>query len=439
MTSAPSTSHLPLHGVRVLDLTVVWAGPHCTQLLADWGADVIRVESTQVVPPSTRGRLVHVPKDMPAMLRIWGVAYPGWDPGDRPWNRYPVFQSHARNKRSMTVDIREREGLALFHRLLQLSDVFVENNVPQTIEKLGLTYDELRKVKPDLVMLRMPAYGLDGPYKNFRSFGTHLEATMGHTWVRGYPDMDPSWRDDTYMGDAAGGVAGALAVMLALRHRRTTGEGQLIELAQSENFLQYMSEAVMDYTMNGRVHDTLGNRHPSRAPQGVYRCAGEDRWVTISVGSDLEWRGLCQAMGEPSWTRSPVFATALGRWKNQDGLDRHIQEWTLGRTSQDVAHLLQSHGVPAGPVMDDRDLHEDPQMAALDYFRTMDHPDAGTHAYPGLMWTASRTPNDLRRAPCLLGEDNEHVYQDLLAIDKADYRRLEEEGHIGMDYSSHLP
>ncbi len=421
-----------------MDLTVVWAGPHATQLLADWGAEVVRVESTQVIQPNTRGRLVNVPRDLAGRNSGWSNAYPDGEPGERHWNRFAIFQSHARNKLSMTVDLRRPEGVEIFHRLLQVSDVFIENNVPETIEKLGLTYQELIKERPDLIMLRMPAYGLDGPYKNYRSFGTQLECTAGHTWLRGYADMDPSHLDDVYMGDAAGGVSGAFAVMLALRHRRRTGKGQLIELPQAENFLPYLGETILDYTMNGRIQGPLGNRHRFMAPHGVYRCQGEDRWVTIAVGSDEEWRGLCRAMGDPEWCHESRFATGLGRWKQQELLDGYIASWTGERSGEETMGVLQAHGVAAGAVLDDRDIYQDPHMQAQEYFQELVHEDAGTHSYPGLMWTAKNTPNRLRTPPCRLGEHNEYVYKKLLAVSGEDYTELERAGHIGTGFGGHL-
>jgi crotonobetainyl-CoA:carnitine CoA-transferase CaiB-like acyl-CoA transferase len=432
-------ANLPLSGMRILDLTAVWAGPHCTMLLCDWGAEVIRVESTQVYQPNTRGHMAKVPQDLPRIRKGWGSMYPDWTPGVRPWNRYPVFQSHARNKLSMTADMRRPEGRAVFMELLKTADAVIENNVPETIEKLHVTYEEIVHVRPDLVMVRMPAYGLSGQYKNFRSFGMQLEGTTGHTWIRGYPDMDASMRDDTFFGDAAAGVVGAYAALLALRHRQRTGQGQLVELAQAENFIPYLGEAVMDYILNKRVHSTLGNRHHYAAPQGVYRCKGVEEWLTLTVNNDAEWRAFCEVIGRSDLLRDPRFATAIARYKNQDDLDPQIELWTQVRTPWEAAKALQAKGVPAGPVLKDLDLVADPQMEVLDYFKELTHLDTGTHKYPGLMWSAAETPNELRAPPCRLGEHNPWVYKELLAVSDGEYRALEETGHIGMDYAPHVP
>src|SRR5829696_1594581 len=324
-------NRLPLEGVRVVDVTVVWAGPHCTQMLAEWGAEVIRVEPLQHIQSSTRGAEVQVTQamvDSNADARIPLHSYPGRQVFPRPWNRSPAFNSHARNKRSMTVDVTMPEGLEVFRRLIAVSDVFVENNVAETIEKAQIRYEDLVEYNPRLIMLRMPAYGLSGPFKNYRSFGTHMEGMTGHHHLRSYPDMDPSMTGDAFTADAAGGVVGALAVMMALRHRRRTGKGQLIELAQAENFMSYLGEIVLDTGMNGRTWPSQGNQHPTHAPHNVYPCAGEDRWITIDVGTDAEWEALCRVIGEPPWTQEARFADTLSRWQHRAELDRQIAEWT---------------------------------------------------------------------------------------------------------------
>ncbi|MCH7801629.1 MAG: CoA transferase, partial [Chloroflexi bacterium] len=253
---------LPLEGIRVVDVTLVWAGPHCTQLLAEWGAEVIRVEPRSRMQPSTRGSAAHITQEQVDRAKGTGSAlfmsFPDNKAGERPYNRSPAFNSHARNKRSITLDIMTPEGQAMFRRLIAESDVFVENNVPVTIERANATYEELSKVNPKLIMLRMPGYGLDGPYKNYRTFGTHMEGMAGHHHIRSYPNLDPSMTGDSFTGDAAAGVQGAFAVMLALRQRKRTGKGQQIEMALAEGFIPYMGEFMMDYAMNGRVTEPQG-------------------------------------------------------------------------------------------------------------------------------------------------------------------------------------
>ena len=429
---------LPLEGIRVLELTLVWAGPYGTQILADWGAEVIRIESIQFAAPATRGLSMRPSwEDMDRAIKA-GFGYAELYPEEQPWNKNPLFNTHARHKLSMTVDLRRPEGLEFFKRLLQVSDVFVENNVPETIEKLGLTYDELRRAREDLIMVRMPAYGLSGRYKNYRSWGMHVEGVAGHSWLKGYPDTDPSGRPEMNNSDAGGGLSVALSTLMALRHRSRTGEGQLVEVPLCETFIPYLGGSIMDFTLNGRVQETLGNGHPSMAPHGCYPCKGEDRWVVIAVGSDEEWRGLCKAMGDPEWVRDDRYATTLGRWRNQDVLDQHIERWTKNQDHYHLMCLLQRDGVPAGPVIDERDAYNDPHIQARGFFQELADHEIGTHRHVGLMWRMAKTPNGLRRPPCYLGEHNEYVYRELLGFDEEEYDRLEKEGYIGVEPAPHV-
>lgn len=425
---------LPLEGVRVVDMTGVWAGTYGTRLLGDWGAEVIRVEPRRVFQPSTRGQQAHPSKALMVRSQAPTMAAPDWEPGERPWNRMPIFNSHARNKLSMTVDLTKPEGKDIFRRLIAVSDIFVENTVPETLERLGVDYPDLVKVRPDLIMVRMPAYGLSGPYKNYRSFGAQLECVVGHTYLRGDPSVDPTQRGDVFTADGAAGVGAALAAVLALRHRKRTGKGQLVELAQAENFIPYLGQALMDYTMNGRVQDTIGNRHPDMAPHGCYPCRGDDRWVTIAVRSDEDFAALSDAMGRPELARDPRYATAASRLQRQDELDAIVSGWTSARDPWDVFQTLQARGIPAGPVMNEADAFADPHLQSREYFQPLTQQDTGTHLYPGPMWRQSKTPNRLRLPPCRLGEHNAYVYQELLGLGREEYARLEQAGHIGMDY-----
>ena len=432
-----SIVRLPLEGVRILDITVVWAGPHCTQLLAEWGAEVIRVEPLQHIQPNTRGAETRVTKELAESYRGSGqllYAFPDRDPGARPWNRSPAFNSHARNKRSVTLDIMTPEGLAVFKRLIAVSDVLIENNVPETIEKAGITYEQLAPLNPRLIMLRISAYGLSGPYKNYRSFGSHIESMTGHHYIRGYPDLDPSMTGDAFTADAAGGVQGAFAVMLALRHRRRTGKGQQIELSLAENFLPYLGELILDHTLNGRLLEPQGNQHESHAPHGVYPCRGEDRWIAIDVADDREWAGLCRVIGAPALTEDVRFATTLSRWHNREALDQQIGDWTVEQDAFELFERLQAAGVAAGPVQNEADVYACPQLNARGFFERINHPEAGEHRYPGFNFRLANLPNAVRRAPCRLGEDNDYVYRDLLAISNNEHERLTALGHIGMDY-----
>jgi crotonobetainyl-CoA:carnitine CoA-transferase CaiB-like acyl-CoA transferase len=431
-------TNLPLEGIRVVDVTVVWAGPHCTQLLAEWGAEVIRVEPVTRVQPSTRWAERPTTREFEAERGRHGLAvsgsFPDYEPGPDPWNRNSSFNSHARNKRSMACDVMTEEGRDHFLQLLATCDVFVENNAPETIDKARLTYEELRRVKPDLIMLRMPAFGLSGPYRHYRAFGTQLEGLIGHHHVRGYPNATPDEGGDVYTADAAAGVQGALAVLLALYHRARTGQGQQIELAQAENFLPMLAELILEWTMNQHDPGPWGNRHRSHAPHGVYPCAGDDQWIAIDVGTDDEFAAVCSVLGCNALLRDPRYADAPSRLANRDGLDRELARFTRRRDKFDLFHRLQAAGVAAGPLQTAAERLACPQLQARGFFEYLENQASGGHLYPGLSWRMARTPNHLRRPPVTLGQDNEYVYRDLLGVGTDQYDRLCRSGAVGTSY-----
>jgi crotonobetainyl-CoA:carnitine CoA-transferase CaiB-like acyl-CoA transferase len=443
MSKPVKSEGLPLEGIRAVCITAVWAGPFVSELLADWGCEVIRVESTQRRQLQTRGWNLRFPKGTNAKTEDgapWPWGYPNGEPGERPWNRFSWFNAHNRNKLSMTIDLTKPKGMDILQRLVKVSDLFIENNAPDTMDSLGITYEWLKEAKPDIIMIRMPAFGLSGPYRNYRSFGSGPETTIGFTWLRGYPDLDKSISTTTVAhGDAVGGANAALAALMALHYRRRTGKGQFIEVAQVDGFIPQLGEAIMDYTMNGRVQDTLGNRDfHGAAPCGNYRCKGEDRWVSITVRNDEEWEGFCRALGNPEWTRQEKFSTALNRYKNQDDLDKWVESWTSELDHYDVMSLLQKEGVAAAPIIDGAESYTDPHLRQIGVLEEVTHPEAGTYIYPGIGWRQLRTPNCIRRYACRLGEDNEYVYKELLGVSEEEYAELEQEGHIGMDFAPHV-
>ncbi len=425
-------TRLPLEGVRILDITQIWAGPYTTQLLADWGAEVIRIESTQIAPISTR---VWSHEKMDPIPGVFWLACPDWELGENRANRWALFNIHARNKHSATMDLTRPEGRAVFDSLLQISDVLVENNTPTTLAKLEIDYESVRRQRPDIIMVRMPGFGLDGPYTDYRSMGNHGEAVSGHTWLRNYTDTDFSEISTTTVGDGIAGVYAAFAAMTALRARRRTGKGALIELAQCESMASFMPRQILEYAVNRRIPNAIGNRHWSLAPHDCFPCKGDDQWVTIAIGTDDEWEAFVKALGNPVWALDPRFATVTGRYNNQVEIGEHISRWTLERDPYEVAKLLQTHGVAAGPVIFDKEAFSDPQYNARGFFEQVTQVDCGTHLYPGIMWKASGHPNEIRMPPCRLGEHNDYVYSNLLGYDAISYARMESEGHIGTRYA----
>ena len=421
---------LPLEGIRILDITVIWVGPYATQLLADWGAEVIRIETLH----NSIARGAARPAPAQVANGGGGFGFPDNEAGDRPWNRASMLNAHSRNKKSMTVDMTTPEGKQVFRDLAAKSDIVMENNVPETMEKLGVTWEQLSPINPQLIMLNMPAFGLSGPWKNYRTYGSHMEAIAGHLLLRAYPDMDPGQISDVFPADA-GGAGAAYAAMVALFHRKKTGKGQLIEFATSENFIPYIGDFVLDYTMNGRYQEHLGNTDRAMVPHNVYRCEGEDRWVAIACRSDAEWESLVGVMGNPAWAQEERFNDMLARHDNRDALDELINEWTKDKDNGWVMNALQAVGVPAGMVADEADSYADPHLKDRGFFEELTHPEAGTHLYPGIQWKMDNQPNSIRRYAARLGEDNEYVYKELLGFSDEKYKEYEATGHIGMDYN----
>jgi crotonobetainyl-CoA:carnitine CoA-transferase CaiB-like acyl-CoA transferase len=345
-----------------------------------------------------------------------------------------MFHALARNKISCCLDLTRPDGVEVFKRLLKVSDVFFESNAADTMEKLNLTYDVLKEVNPALIYLSMPGLGCSGPHKYCSVFGAQLQALAGHTWLTRYPDLDYTTTQSLiFHSDAAAGATAAFAILCALRYRKRTGKGQFIDLAQIETVVPHLGEAIMDYTMNGRVQEPLGNRHPFIAPQGVYRCLGEDKWVVISVSSEEEWQGLCRALGTPHWIQEDRFSTALNRLKNQDELDKYIEEWTCRHDNYEVMFLLQKEGIAAGPVLDNRDAFHDAHLVSRGFFERVSHREAGTHLYPGMLWKMSETPISIRKPPPCLGEHNSYVFKEVLGMSDEKIAELEKEKIIGGD------
>jgi crotonobetainyl-CoA:carnitine CoA-transferase CaiB-like acyl-CoA transferase len=403
-------------------------------MLADYGAEVIRVESLQHFPSTTRGLVPRPPQAMLANATHLLAGFPDWEPGERPWNRHPMFNSHARNKLSMTVDLTRPEGKDVVRRLASMSDVLIENNALEVMPKLGLDYDTVRGWKPDIIYVSMPGFGRTGPYRAFQGFGSNVEALCGLTAVRGYADTDLRTSTSVFYMDAASGAGGAFAILCALNYRERTGKGQCIDFAQAENMLPHIGEYFMDAAMNGRDLPPMGNRHPAMAPHNCYLCQGEDRWLVLAVATDEDWQKLCQALGEPAWTEQEKFATLDGRMRHQDELDRHLAAWTSTQDARAAMEHLQAYGIAAGMVFSEPDAYEDPHLKARGFFETATHRECGTHRYPGMLWKMSKTPGSIRSAACCLGQHNDYVYRELLGMGDDDIARWRREGHIGETY-----
>ena len=420
-------ARLPLEGVRVLDLTMVWAGPYTTMLLGDLGADVIRVEDARIYN-GTRGAVARPPKEQLDAL-AWLCAYPDDEPGARPWNRNAFFNIHARNKRSVTVDLLREQGREAFLGLVETADVLVENNAAGVMDKLGLGWDQLHDRNDQLIVLRMPALGLDGPMSAYVGFGANFEALCGLTSLRGYADGDPSLTTAVYYMDAASGAAGALAALVALRRRDAVGAGEQVELAQGENMLHLIGEYLIDAGRTGRTFDPPGNRHLTYAPQGAYPCIGDDRWAVLSVDTDAAWSGLRRAMGSPAWAADDRFSTAAGRRRHGDELDERIAAWTSTLDRWEVTDRCQAEGVAAGPVLDEADLVDDPHLRARGFFRRNGSNEVGWHDYPSHLWRWDG-PSMRHEGLCPFAGGNDEVWPSVPAVDEAALAALRDGGHL---------
>jgi len=408
-----------LAGLRVIDLSQIFAGPYATKLLADMGADIIRVECA-----ARSGRGGALPKMKPG--GVFGASFPDGDTGDRSYNRFAYYNEINRNKYAITLDLTKPLGVDVFLRLVRISDVVVENFTPRVMKNLGLDYPVLKETNPQIIMISLSGYGQDGPYRDYVAYGEGIEAMTGLSKLTAYPDGTPLKPGVAY-ADATSGLHAAFAILAALRYRRLTGEGQYIDLAMREAVTPLMAEAIMDYVMNSRVARPMGNRHRSMAPHGCYRSRGEDEWVVIAISSDEEWRSLCQVMGEPLWTRDQKFATLPARLANLEELDRLIEEWTSQYDHIELMNMLQQAGVKAGAVLNIEELVHDPHLKERGFFEQLAHPEAGTHLYPGVSWRMTKTPGRLRLpAPCF-GEHNDYVFSELLGMSKEEILRLAEE------------
>ena len=453
--SAPSpvrpSAGLPLDGIRVLDMTVVWAGPACTMYLGDLGAQVIRVDNPFVFPTATRGLMPRPPREInPELGPLSG--YPDHDPGRRPWNRQNLFSAHARGKLSCTLDPRTELGRDTLHRLVRECDVIVENNSLGVLPKLGLDWDTVHSVNPRTIVLRMPPMGLEGPYSDWVGFGANFEALCGLTGLRGYADEDPTSLTSVFHMDPASAATAAFALLAVLRRRdgidgnSGTGIGELIEFSQSENVMQHIGEYFIDAAATGTRHRPVGNRSIARAPQGCYPCAvdparpdHDDEWAVIACESDDDWRALARLIDQDLAAADAPLAdddrlvTLAGRLEHHDHIDARISAWTSARTSAEVFHLCQQAGVPAGGVLRESQLRADPQMGDRCWFRENGSVEQGWHSYPGRQWRWDG-PEMPWRPIGILGDANEYVYRDLLGLDDAEWQALCDEGHITRDY-----
>ena len=399
--------HLPLEDIWVIDFTTVWAGPFTTRMLADFGANVIKLESLGR-PDQTR--YMHV--DVRASEKLW--------------NHGGYFHQFQRNKYGITLDLSQSRGKEILLQLVRRCDVFVENFAARVVTGLGVSYEELIKVKPDIIMLSLHGFGNTGPYRDRPAYGGTVEAPTGFRSLIGYGDGVPI-TPGSPLSDPIGSLHGVFAILSALAYREETGKGQFIDLSLHESIGCVMEEATLQYTVDNREPRQLGARHSYMAPHGFYQCKGDDSWVAICVTSDEEWAALCRVIGNPALAEER-FSDPLSRWQNQDELDRLIEEWTIEHERYEAMNILQKAGVAAGACFNAQDILNDPHFKERAYFW---YPDTGTYPQVGPVIKMSETSASLRLLAPALGEHNEYFLRDILGMSAEEIATLREEKIIG--------
>jgi crotonobetainyl-CoA:carnitine CoA-transferase CaiB-like acyl-CoA transferase len=398
---------LPLDGLRVVDLTCFWAGPIATAYLADLGADVVKVESIQ----------------RPDLMRFAGAV-----PGPELWEWSPVFAGANPGKRDVTLNLDSDAGMALLKRLIAGADVVIENFSARVLDNFGLGWETIRALNPKTVLVRMPAFGLDGPWRDRTGFAMTIEQASGLAWMTGYEDLPLVVRGAC---DPIGGMHAVLALLLALEERERSGEGSLVEVPLLETALNIGAEQVVEYTATGRVLARDSNRGPVSAPQGLYPCAEEGEFVAVAVPDEDAWCALREALGDPDWARDPELASAEGRRAAHDAIDERLSAWTRGRRRDDAAEILSSAGVPAEAVINAHSLMPNAQLEHRGFFQTMEHPVTGKTRYPGFPMGFSAFGAGLHRSPPpTLGQHNDEVLLEL-GLSEEEIAQLREAKVIG--------
>lgn len=386
-----------LADVKVLDLMWAIAGPAVTRVLADYGATVVRVESTKRTDVCRTVAPFH---DLP----------PGPESA-------VLFHNVNAGKLMVTLDLTNPAGHEIMLDLVRWADVVCEAYTPGTMRTLGLDYESLRQVKPDLIMLSTCLMGQTGPLASYAGFGNLSASITGFGLLCGWPDRAPAGPFGAYTDYVAPRFSTAM-LLAALDHRRRTGEGQHLDVSQAEASIHFLGPAMLDYTVNGRVQTPAGNDDPDAVPHGVYPAAGDERWLAIAVRDDRDFAALCTAIGEPALASDARFATLAARRAHRAELDAVLAAWTRGQDALAAADALQAAGVPASVAASSRDLLEDPQLVHREHIRRLPHPTYGTTPIEASRFRLSRTPAEIRYDAPTLGRDNQHVLEHVLGYDE---------------------
>ena len=407
----PSVSPpLPLEGIRIIECTGWWAGPIAGQTLAQLGADIIKVESTQR-PDGMRFASVKPPTE------------------DKWWEWGMVYHGVNTNKRAITLNLTDPEGRAVLEKLIATADVLIENYTPRVMDNFSLTWEHLSAVNPELIMVRMPGFGLSGPWRDNTGFAQTMEQMSGMAYLTGYPDEPPQIPRGPC--DPVAGLHASFAVLLALEERRQSGKGKLVEVAMIDAALNVAAEALVEFSATGVLMERVGNSSYGLAPQGVYPCSEHETWVGISAATDQQWQALAQAIGQAGLASDPTLATWQDRWLRRDELDEVISEWSKQHACEEAADLLLAAGVPAAVVEIDRHVGRDGLLWERGFFVEIEHPVAGAHGYPAVPFRyASHSEPWINRHPPTVGEHNEEVLAEL-GYSAEDMAGLQERKVIG--------
>jgi crotonobetainyl-CoA:carnitine CoA-transferase CaiB-like acyl-CoA transferase len=400
---------LPLTGMRVLDLSYVFAVPYMAGLLSDLGAEVIKIEAPHKLD-QTRGR-------------AFGP-YLDNDPAEDPWNRSGIFYVVNRGKRSLAMDLSQPQGQEIFRELVAKSDIVLENYTPRVMRKWGLHYDELKKIKPSLIMLSNTGYGSTGPWSSFPSQGTTLEATMGITFYTGYRDDKP-WKVGQSYPDFIACWAGLNGLWAAIAHMRKTGEGQWIDVGMYQLGVALMPEPLLQKQLDGTEPIRMGNEHAEHVPSNLYQAQGDDQWIALTVQTDAQWAALATLMQQSALANDPKFMTASARRENREAINALVAAWCRTHSSQTLFELLQSHGIAAGSVLNSRDLLRDPHLKHRHFYETVLHPEPiGERPIIGRPYKLRFRDARIKKPGPRFAQDNDNILRDILGKSPAQIAAL---------------
>ena len=401
-----------LNKIRVLELTTAVAGPVAGCVLADMGAEVIKIES-----PGGRS------------LKSPGAPPPIEGAPDHPYNRTAFFNELHRGKKLLSLDLKHEDGKNIFLQLVENADVVMENFSPKIVGRLGIDYAELKKIKNDIICVSMPAFGKSGPYESRASYGPGIDAMSGLSHLTGFPDGNPGKPAQFYC-DQNAGLTAALTVMGAVRHRNRTGQGQYIELAMLEGEMQLIAPALMDVMMNSRSPNRTGNRHDRFAPQGVYRCKGENEWVAITVRTDIEWQSLANLIGKPEVAKDNRFIDLIGRQIHHEDIDKLVENWTQTLTPQEAETVMQGAGIPAGALLNLNEAFTHPQFQHRNTLVHVEHPEMGTFPHTRTAWRSKNKNEGVAGPAPTFGNANKYVLSDLLNFSQEEQQKLKDLGIV---------